>query len=62
LFLLRAARLGRLAHDFAYADGLPAEHGALIVWAMRSTLEDCRRLEVYAEAVVLSLGKEAQGR
>jgi hypothetical protein len=60
--LLRAARLGRLAHDFADAEGLPAEYGPLIAWALRSTLEDCARLKVYAEAVVLALGKEAQGR
>jgi hypothetical protein len=57
-FLLRAARLGKLVRQYARQEDAPEEYGILIAWALRSTLEDCTRLEVYAEAAALALGNE----
>jgi hypothetical protein len=58
LFLLRSARLGALAHQYAQHIDAPAEYATLITWALRSTLADCAQLEVYGEAVALALGRE----
>src|SRR5438067_2843233 len=55
LFLLRAARLGELyrrhGHHAIATDG----RGALVRWAVRSTLGDCARLRIEAEARALLL-------
>jgi hypothetical protein len=55
LFLLRAARLGELyrrhGHRAVAADG----RGALVRWAVLSTLGDCARLCVEAEGRALLL-------
>ncbi|HZR99726.1 MAG TPA: hypothetical protein VFE37_13520 [Chloroflexota bacterium] len=55
LFLLRAARLGELYRRHGHRAVATDGRGALVRWAVRSTLGDCARLCVEAEARALLL-------
>jgi hypothetical protein len=48
--LYRASRRGALYREWLRTDGAPDEQRALLAWAMRSTLDDCWRLGVEAQA------------
>jgi hypothetical protein len=48
-FLSRVARLGRLHREYL-ADGLPRERVDLLAWVLYSTLGDCARLGISAQA------------
>ncbi|HEY7061379.1 MAG TPA: hypothetical protein VII06_07875 [Chloroflexota bacterium] len=50
LFLLRAARLGELYRRHGHRAVATDGRGALVRWAVRSTLGDCARLCIEAEA------------
>ena len=53
LFLLRAARLGELYRRHGHRAVATDGRGALVRWAVRSTLGDCARLCIDAEARAL---------
>jgi hypothetical protein len=55
LFLLRAARLGELYRRHGHRAVATDGRGALVRWAVRSTLGDCARLCIEAEARALLL-------
>jgi hypothetical protein len=55
LFLLRAARLGDLYRRHGHRAVATDGRGALVRWAVRSTLGDCARLCIEAEARALLL-------